>query len=172
MITFKNTNGLKVPLSVQMALWNIEATFRWLKSDIDHLPIVTFDPLYTKPANLTSVDIISEALFEYDLAVTIKLYTQNWFSYKYAPVNAHVKNNEPDTIYLNTRMFKWTKKTEQDWRETILHELTHIMDAHSIKTFWHGDDNSLRGKDNSAPVKLARILSTLDFTNVGLAYEH
>lgn len=158
MVTF--LVGRNMPVNLSDALMDVHTMFASLAQDIDQLPIITFDPLYTKPVNLTSIDIVEYAL-EQDIEVKVKFYTQNYLSYLRSPVNAHVKENEPDAIYFNDRMFTrgWNKSVS-DYRETILHELTHIFDRHSPHTFGHGK-NSLKGKDNTAPVKLAKYLNNL-----------
>lgn len=150
----------KLPIALVVAAKHLQDIFDSLEKDIDQLPIVTFDPLYTKPAGLTSVDIISEALYENEIEIKIRTYTQSYLSYKFSPVNAMVKASEPSTVYFNTRMFKGWNKSVLDYMESLSHECCHVFDAFSSNTFNHGT-NSLNGKSNTAPVKLASVLVNL-----------
>jgi hypothetical protein len=152
------------PISLVEAIKDIEYTLNSLRADIDLLPIVQFDPRYTKPVNLTSVDIVGKALEE-TIVVTLDTYTQSIFSYRnpfIGPVNAHVKTHQPNRIYFNTRMFSWNRNKDE-WKDTTFHELIHIWDAHSPFTFDHGD-NKLKGKDETANVKLAKLLTNLSYS--------
>lgn len=153
----------KFPMNVYLALRDIRAIFSFLEKDIDSLPIVTFDPQFTKPVDLNSIEIMSQALAK-DMEITIKLYKQDLFVYKFMPVNAHVKLSEPNVIYINERMFN-RDRSVQEWKETLFHELIHVFDHYSSYRFDHGK-NSLKGKDQSAPVKLATILSSMDLSQV------
>lgn len=160
MITFNMTSNFSqnAPINLIHAIYKFEQLLDQLAGDIDRLPIVKFDPRYTKPMNLSSVDIIGQAV-EQDIRVYLDTYTQNYFSYKYAPVISHVKNHEPTRIYYNTRFFEHDLPIQR-WVENLAHEIIHVFDHHSPYTFSHGE-NSLKGKDNSAPVKLSKILASM-----------
>jgi hypothetical protein len=159
-VTFNMTSSFKrhAPLSLLKAVNKLELLLLELKNDIDLVPIVQFDPRYTKPMTLTSVDILGESLDE-DIVVTLDTYTQSLISYMYAPVISHVKDVEPTRIYYNTRILN-SGKSVQEWIENLAHELIHVYDHHSPYRFGHGD-NSLKGKDNSAPVKLSKIIASM-----------
>ena len=72
------------------------------------------------------------------------------------PVNAFVYSDRPDSLYINTRQI--ANRTSRDWEETIWHELVHVADQLSTGSFGHGD-NSLAGKDETAPVKFAKTMA-------------
>ena len=57
MITFILSEKLRdqAPLSLLAAIASVEETLEALQEDIDILPVVHFDPLYTKPINLSSI---------------------------------------------------------------------------------------------------------------------
>lgn len=148
-----------LPPELLTAIKEVQDILDMLSHNIDNLPIITFDPLYTKPINLTSVDILQLAL-EQDIEITIATYTQNWWAYRMTPVNAYVIPSEPNVIHFNTRMFKGWGKTAHDYKETLWHEKIHLFDKYSPYSFGHGT-NSLNGKQETAPVKLARLLSGL-----------
>lgn len=146
------------PLELITAIKKVEYTLNTLRADIDLLPIVNFDPLYTKPVNLTSVDIVGKAVEE-SIVVTLDTYTQKYLAYKFFRVLSMVQLERPDTIQFNTRVFN-SQMSSNEWVANIFHELTHVWDAHSPYRFDHGDNN-LKGKDNSAPVKLSKILQSV-----------
>ena len=158
-INYATIGSSKLPINLCMAFMEAQMTLDAIANDLDIVPVIKFNPQYTKPANLTSVDIMGETLTN-DIEVKFKTYTQNWFSYKYAPVLSHVKSNEPDTIYFNTRIFTW-KMSAQDWKENIFHELIHVLDAHSPNTFNHGDNSNGPDKQNCAPQRMAKLLGSL-----------
>lgn len=114
-----------------------------------------FDSRYTKPINVNGLLVI-RTLITINYEVIITSYTQNYLKWKFFPVNGYVDPENPLIIHLNSRQ----KRTAKQWEETIWHELIHVSDAFNVASFGHGD-NKLTDKEETAPVKLARVMANL-----------
>lgn len=114
-----------------------------------------FDSRYTKPINVNGL-LILRTLTSITKEVVISTYAQNFFAWKAFPVNGFVNPENPLIIHLNSRQ----KRSAKEWEETIWHELIHVSDAFNTASFGHGD-NKLKDKEETAPVKLARLMSGL-----------
>lgn len=123
-----------------------------------HLQNLQFDQRFTKPFNLSGWDIL-DVLYHQSVIVFIGTYRQNYFAWKFTPVNAYKPSDRKDVIKINTRQLYLRSK--ESWEETIWHELVHIADHLSSYTFDHGHDNDLSGKDHSAPVKFAKVMAAM-----------
>jgi len=114
--------------------------------------IGNFDLRFTNPPLITGFDILSVLIRTQTEKVNVGFYTQNWFSYRFAPVNAYVDSTGRN-IFINRRQ---TKRPIKEIEETIWHELVHVSDSiNTQQVYWHGDNN-LKGKDQTAPVKFAK----------------
>jgi hypothetical protein len=114
--------------------------------------VTMFDPEFTDPDTITGYDILLPLLETMTEKINIGFYTQNWFAYRFTPVNAYVDSTGRN-LFFNTRQL-W--RPISDIEETCFHELVHVSDSINPKaTYWHGD-NSLKGKHNTAPVKFAQ----------------
>ena len=131
-----------------------------LKSDLisNQLKAMKFDPRFTKPANLTGHDVALK-IFNLKEAVVIDGYMQNYFKWKFAPVNAYTVEDKPNWILFNERNLKRQPTGPDSIERTLWHELVHIADANSAEVFNHGE-NDLSGKDETAPVKFAKYMSS------------
>jgi hypothetical protein len=131
-----------------------------LKSDLisNQLKDMKFDPRFTKPANFNGLDLAVK-IFELKDPVIIDRYIQNYFKWKIAPVNAYTEISKPNWIFFNERNLKRDSIGPDSLEETLWHELVHIADSHSAEVFNHGE-NKLKGKEESAPVKFARYMSS------------
>lgn len=136
-----------------------------------HLAKMKFDHRYTKPINLSGLEIANILLMT-DFQVFFDVYTQNYFAWKFVPVNAHVPSHRADLVKFNTRQLH--RRTPSEWEETGWHELVHIADQLSEMRFDHGD-NDLSGDDDSAPVKFAKFMAGLTFHDESIQkiiYDH
>ena len=105
--------------------------------------------------DLKTPQLINEVRFQLDKSeIKIGFYKSSWF---FRNVVAHVKNKQPNTVYLNTRNPNFYQlkgeSLEDDIRDkinTVMHELIHIADNRSGYSFGHGD-NSPQKKQNSFP---------------------
>lgn len=126
-----------------------------------YLKSIRFDERYTKPHDLSAWDIL-EILYSKNHEVVIGTYTQSYLKWKMVPVNAYKPKTRSDEIFINTRQLE--RRTSLEWEETIWHELAHIADHLSVFEFGHGKNN-LSGKDETAPVKFARIMASMTMQN-------
>ena len=118
----------------------------------DALTVTSFDQEYTEPVWITGFEIVEALINAEDTKISVGFYRQNWWSWKFAPVNAYVDYTGKN-IFLNTRQLY---RSEEDIEETIWHELVHVSDSLNTNAiYWHGD-NKLAGKDRTAPVKFAK----------------
>lgn len=113
--------------------------------------ISAFDSRFTKPESVSGFDIVMALIETNTEFLRIGFYTQNWWAYKFTPVNGYVDGTGRN-MFLNTRQL-W--RDPRDIEETIWHEMVHVSDAiNKNMVYWHGD-NKLAGKDKTAPVKFA-----------------
>ena len=167
-----NLKALKLNLENELPLWVIRAKIDCFQSGLvsekitRDLTNMGFDPDYTYPYETKAKDIIV-SLLSMNATIYFETYVQNYFKWRIFPVNAHVLNSKPNLINFNSRQF--TKNYSQSEREeTIWHELIHVVDSFDKKRiFWHGKDNNLKGKDETAPVKLAKYLASTQLIKEG-----
>jgi hypothetical protein len=148
-ITIDKSVSHKLPLKLHRAISSMRLLFIDLEREVGMLPCITFNPKVTKPVNLTSIDIIGNALAE-DITVKIKLYTQSFWSSVVNKELAMVDDGEPGTIYFNTRALT-DDITELEWRQVIGEKLTIIFDAYSPYHF-----------SESAPVMMGHLLAAME----------
>lgn len=111
-----------------------------------------FDPEYTDPDHICGHDILLPLLTTTTEKLSIGFYTQNWWKYKFVPVNGYVDHTGRN-MFLNRRQL-WRKMSSIE--ETIWHELVHVSDSINLQSiYWHSD-NDLSGKGETAPVKFAK----------------
>lgn len=165
LISLKPELEKKLPLFIVRA--KIECFQKGSVSDaiIKKLALMGFDSDYTFPHDLKGKDIVF-SLLEMNSTIYFSSYVQNYFAWKLFPVNAHVLNSKPNLINFNTRQF--TNNYDQEEREiTVWHEIIHIIDHYDKeRLFWH-DKNDLKGKDETAPVKLAKFLASIKLIKEG-----
>ena len=155
MITFVVPQSLYESLNLGVIIRKIEYA-RENESMKYHLRALNFDHRFTKPLSFSGWDIL-DILYKSKQVIFIKRYSQNYFAWKFVPVNAYKPADRVDCVFVNSRQM-WRSK--QEWEETIWHELVHIADHLSLARFDHGD-NDLSGKDESAPVKFAKIMAAM-----------
>lgn len=146
MIRFKHQKGAEKYTNNIIAKLNDEDFLHAAK-------VVTgFDSKFTDPSFVTGHGILKPLVETTNESLTIGFYTQNWFAYRFTPVNGYVDSTGRN-MFLNTRnLYRPMIEIE----ETIWHELVHVSDSINTKElYWHGDNN-LKGKENTAPVKFAK----------------
>lgn len=133
----------------------------------NELSEMCFDIRFTQPFDVTGLSIIEDML-KLQARIFVDVYTQNYFKWKVVPVNAYKPSGKKNLIFFNTRNL--SRRDAAETEETLWHEVVHVLDDFDLmRIYGHGDDNSLKGKENSAPVKLSNYLASLklEFTENG-----
>lgn len=161
---FKNKTAKELKIAADLIPLKVEKV---LKSDElkRQLREMTFDPRFTKPANINGLDLIY-AILSHHHEIKIGTYTQKFLAYKIFPVNAFKPDGSFDEIFFNTRnLFKRKIVGPDSSEETLWHELVHVLDSLMVERFDHGE-NSLKGKENTAPVKFAAFMASINLEGV------
>lgn len=154
---FKTNNEVLKVISDEVIL-KLDVVFDDLNA-MRELAAMKFDARWTKPASLTGLRILS-LMRGAQGEVRLHTYTQNFFKWKVAPVNGYTTLSRMNEVFFNTRQLsRRIPFGDNSTEETLWHELVHIVDAHAIERFDHGD-NKLKGKDESAPVKFAKFMAS------------
>lgn len=173
MIHFILNKKTKYPLNVQMALDVVLTKVECLHTGnisteiSEALTQMRFDERFTHTRIYNGLINGARVVYHFcnfKTGIEVNLFKQSWITSLKYRINAYTTLSSR-AINFNTRNIEYVSQKEIE--ETTWHETIHIMDFLSNEEEFHHGENNLDGKEETAPVKLAKFLANTTLIREG-----